>query len=669
MSRFAFILAISLFPFSEVQAQPALKPHITQLHIHGWSNHNGATRPGSIGFHNWQADSAHTDVLWWTEHHNLFNQDTLALSFSASYLDTATLSIIGPPGITNGSFHGWKCLKRQGIQQASLSNDTLNLQITSQLNEWETFSYSPRSLLGLIKDLRFVKPLASHPVLSFNIDPGINSVDDSKISIVFRLSWQHRGEMAQDIVTFNLVHSSLAGGSWTNQKDSVFVKIPIQPGQQQIHLDVKAAAMMLDHGIDNTISDIEFRLMARNGAATAATVSQFHLIPVEPEADSIIELEKEILEHYSGIGNTHNILGVEYSRAQHLNGYVPKTTVDKQIFMGSNQGNVLNWVNRVHQAGGLVSYNHMFGTNWGLGTDESQDYRADTLAEYLIANQVFDADILEVGYIKRGGADLRRHLRVWDKLTARGLFLYGNGVSDSHGDLWMDNSNIFHTWIYAKDSSDTELLSALSRGKMTFGNHQLFKGDFWYSAGNLHQGDRGFAQAPSAELKVHLTDAPPGSVVKLTQAFIDEHHDITYICDELPVNLLSLPVLNLSKPCFFRLGVYTADGKPLIFGQPVVVLGVTEDSIPLPPGENTLSVYPNPAKGHFNLELQLSEPGNYKITLFNDIYQEIEVIEERYFYEGVYGFRYLCNHLPAGVYVVSVSGEKSNMSRKLVISE
>jgi hypothetical protein len=61
--------------------QPTLHPHITQLHIHGWSNHNGAKRPGSIGFHNWQSGHAGIDVLWWTEHHNLFNQDTLTLTF------------------------------------------------------------------------------------------------------------------------------------------------------------------------------------------------------------------------------------------------------------------------------------------------------------------------------------------------------------------------------------------------------------------------------------------------------------------------------------------------------------------------------------------------------------------------------------------------------------
>jgi len=361
---------------------------------------------------------------------------------------------------------------------------------------------------------------------------------------------------------------------------------------------------------------------------------------------------------------------VEYSRAQHLNGYVPKTTDDKEIFMGSNQGNVLNWVDRVHQAGGLVSYNHMFGTNWGLGSDENQDYRADTLAEYLITNKVYDVDIIEVGYIKRGGADLRRHLRVWDKLTARGLFIYGNGVSDSHGDKWMDNSNIFHTWIYAGDSSDTELLSALSRGKMTFGNYQFFKGDFWYSAGNLHLGDRGFINSSTAKLNIHLTGAPPGSVVKLTQAYIDENNDIRYVFDEQPVSLLNLPILNLSKPCFFRLGVYAADGKPLIFGQPIVVMGVVEDTIPDPtPSGSAITIYPNPAKGHTYIELQITKQANYRVSLYNDSGQEIDVIEDRYFYEGTYGFRYLCNKLSAGTYVVSFAGNRFQLSQKLVVSD
>ena len=81
MSRIAVILAFFLMRFSGAGAQPGLTPHITQLHIHDWSNHNGAKRPGSIGFHNWQSGHAGIDVLWWTEHHNLFNQDTLTLTF------------------------------------------------------------------------------------------------------------------------------------------------------------------------------------------------------------------------------------------------------------------------------------------------------------------------------------------------------------------------------------------------------------------------------------------------------------------------------------------------------------------------------------------------------------------------------------------------------------
>src|SRR5690606_23545856 len=141
-----------------------------------------------------------------------------------------------------------------------------------------------------------------------------------------------------------------------------------------------------------------------------------------------------------------------------------------------------------------------------------------------------------------------------------------------------------------------------------------------------------------------------------------------YLYDEQPVNLLNLPFLNLSKPCFIRIGVYAADGKPLIFGQPVVVMGVFDDSLTVQqPDENQIRIFPNPASDHLFIETDIAKAGNYKVMIFNEASQETDIIVDRYFYPGKYGFRYLCNKLSSGSYVIAFTGNDRKISRKLII--
>ena len=72
-----------------------------QLHLHGWSNHNGATQPGALQYHSLWADNAGLDVIWWSEHNPTFYQvsDT-TVDLSQATLPTGSLNvqIPLPPG-------------------------------------------------------------------------------------------------------------------------------------------------------------------------------------------------------------------------------------------------------------------------------------------------------------------------------------------------------------------------------------------------------------------------------------------------------------------------------------------------------------------------------------------------------------------------------------------
>src|SRR6184192_1261642 len=42
------------------------------LHLHGWSNHGATSRPASIAWHTQQYADAGVDLLWWTDHSDVY---------------------------------------------------------------------------------------------------------------------------------------------------------------------------------------------------------------------------------------------------------------------------------------------------------------------------------------------------------------------------------------------------------------------------------------------------------------------------------------------------------------------------------------------------------------------------------------------------------------------
>src|SRR6266508_1630973 len=42
------------------------------LHLHGWSNHSGNTRPASIAWHTQQYATAGVELVWWTDHSDVY---------------------------------------------------------------------------------------------------------------------------------------------------------------------------------------------------------------------------------------------------------------------------------------------------------------------------------------------------------------------------------------------------------------------------------------------------------------------------------------------------------------------------------------------------------------------------------------------------------------------
>src|SRR6266571_3925375 len=51
----------------------AVRPSVSaELHVHGWSNHSGSVFPASIAWQTQQAAQAGVDILWWTDHADIY---------------------------------------------------------------------------------------------------------------------------------------------------------------------------------------------------------------------------------------------------------------------------------------------------------------------------------------------------------------------------------------------------------------------------------------------------------------------------------------------------------------------------------------------------------------------------------------------------------------------
>lgn len=135
----------------------------------------------------------------------------------------------------------------------------------------------------------------------------------------------------------------------------------------------------------------------------------------------------------------------------------------------------------IHGQGGVLSYNHPFGTASTTG-HQSSAAQAKLLAQAAPAllpqngqPAILGADLLEVGYNWRGGCDMAAHLALWDILSANCCFITGIGVSDDHiGQNWAGDPNNFTTTAWSASTAVSDLQAAMVAGRAWFGSLSEF---------------------------------------------------------------------------------------------------------------------------------------------------------------------------------------------------
>ncbi len=174
-------------------------------------------------------------------------------------------------------------------------------------------------------------------------------------------------------------------------------------------------------------------------------------------------------------------------------------------------------VAQVHDMGGLVAYNHPFGSSKSESSPQELAKLIDATAAILLEQGALGCDALEVGYRTRGGADLEGHQRLWDACSRASVFLTGIGTSDNHtGADWDTAENNFVTWIWSSGRTASSVLDALGSGHAYFGDPVLFSGSLdLSSASGARMGQISVRADHGSTLTVVAKDLPADAQVEL----------------------------------------------------------------------------------------------------------------------------------------------------------
>ncbi|GAA1881107.1 hypothetical protein [Lapillicoccus jejuensis] len=167
----------------------------------------------------------------------------------------------------------------------------------------------------------------------------------------------------------------------------------------------------------------------------------------------------------------------------------------------------------IHSGGGVASYNHPFGT----ASPARNAARIGKVFAAVAPSRVYGADVVELGYVQRGGMTLADHLALGDLLWQQGVVLTANGVSDDHNAVtWRDT---FLTQLWTDGTPDDEL-AALRTGRATVARNG-FLGDLAVTLDGRPMGSvPSSVVTATGELTVLATGLPAGATLEVVRGAV-----------------------------------------------------------------------------------------------------------------------------------------------------
>jgi hypothetical protein len=229
-------------------------------------------------------------------------------------------------------------------------------------------------------------------------------------------------------------------------------------------------------GEDNSVVEIVLRAEVRGAGRLDVYVDDLR-IQRDVTGENLFHRERQLAAQM-GEGGIVNHVGQEISYAAHLNAFGPDVPLADPIAHphGLTPDEAVAFV---HDHGGIVSLNHVFGVQVDRRSHRFPNAREAFEAGLarLIADRAHGVDLLEVGYRSRGHG-LDGFVELWDRLALAGIRLTGIGTSDSHDEDvgWARGPNNFITWIFARSDRQVDLMDGLRSGRAFFGDPTRFDG-------------------------------------------------------------------------------------------------------------------------------------------------------------------------------------------------
>jgi hypothetical protein len=357
---------------------------------------------------------------------------------------------------------------------------------------------------------RHIRPLAQGLALSLDLFPDPENPFDSEFTIELELSDQPhvKRRLLYRIEALPAAATPAQVVLPPPPAPEELSRVAIQPGRWT-HLVIPAAEhakALYPEGLDNSLAAIQFGVAVYRGSADwdMDRLGMEAAVTGEP----LLALQEEWARSYPGIAS-HVSTEISYY-LPHLNPFTAQRFLLDYRDVGL-QEYIKAAVQETRRRHGALSVNHPLGFGVPYPSQHIEDE---------IRHRFFGADLLEVGYRFRGGADLTAHLAFWDRGLAEGIPASGIGVTDAHGpgrgNGFERDENNFATWMDADPASVDSLIDALLAGDLVFGDPLLFFGNLELTVdGRYRPGAVVLSQGQPREVSFSAEKLPPGSRLDL----------------------------------------------------------------------------------------------------------------------------------------------------------
>ena len=446
---------------------------------------------------------------------------------------------------------GWKVVENPSV---TFENDALALSSPTGDRCGITF-YSDGK--------RHARALLSDVTLNFAFDCSVGSSD----KIIFDITLSQRPPEHKE------AHFRYVIGEVSNAKTNLISEVAMPDstdGVYRLNLSRDVREEINLGGLDNTFASVSIFVEGN----AKVTLRKFE-IEHKYECNDLILKQRALADE---IGKKYGIkpfVTTEMSGCgQHKNCFSSFVPVINYCERGYNMTEE-EAAEYLRSYGAVFSYNHPFEAKRykrkAFTREEIEriiEYETETLAN----NRVYAATCMEVGFpVGRGLFSLADYLRLWDNLALRGVFVTGDGDSDSHYSdrSWFDANN-FATWIAADDSLDFPISeqtfnASLLSGNCYMGDPVRIKGDVDFHAGEFSMGAVIRTYDSDYTVTLSLSDVKGGQTVRFIKDgapfLTDTVYGLSY--------LRSITVTPDKSISFVRAELYDTDGRCIMLTNPI----------------------------------------------------------------------------------------------------